>query len=166
MQLASPLPGAHVGDITGTRSRALVAERPARSRPSLPGAFHDCLCIISDPRSVIDEPADLDEHRGMMAQKATELRRLSAAVRADQAALRARQDAVEAMLAAEPATSWSEAAEKARYLLMLFADTSEADDPRRQRLIRNVLADFDRLEGMSPAPVGDGSPTGVQHGDG
>ena len=40
---------------------------------------------------------------------------------------------------------WHEAAEKARYLLKLFATTQAAQDPRRQKLIATVLADFKRL---------------------
>ncbi len=50
-----------------------------------------------------DRTIDLDVHRGMAAQKATELRRLLVGVQADQAALKARQDALEEMLAALPA---------------------------------------------------------------
>ena len=46
-------------------------------------------------------------------------------------------------LIAAPAASWHEAAEKARYLLNLFSNTSE--DPRRQKLIAAVLDDFERL---------------------
>jgi hypothetical protein len=38
-----------------------------------------------------------------------------------------------------------EAADKARYLIMLFAATAAAEDPRRRQLIADVLADFDRL---------------------
>jgi hypothetical protein len=95
--------------------------------------------------SVVDQPTDLDSHRGMAAQAATELRRLRAEVEADQAALRARQDALEAMLLAIPAATWAEAVEKARYLLGLFAQTPAADDPRRRQLIADVLADFERL---------------------
>jgi hypothetical protein len=83
----------------------------------------------------------------MQAQKATELRRLRSEVEADHEALKARQDALEAMLDAAPATAWPEAVEKARYLLGLFAQTPTAQDPRRQRLIKDVLADFDRLLG-------------------
>ena len=64
-----------------------------------------------------DRTIDLDVHRGMAAQKATELRRLLVGVQADQAALKARQDALEEMLAALPAAGWPEAVEKARYLL-------------------------------------------------
>jgi hypothetical protein len=88
---------------------------------------------------------DLDHHRGMAAQKATELRRLMTAVAADAQALRERQDELEAQLAAAPADNWLDVAEKARYLLGLFATTPAAQDPRRQTLIANVLDDFRRL---------------------
>lgn len=88
---------------------------------------------------------DLDQHRGMAAQKATELRRLLTAVEADARALRLRQDVLEAQLSAAPAEVWSDAAEKARYLLGLFAVTPAAQDPSRQALIANVLDDFRRL---------------------
>jgi hypothetical protein len=43
-----------------------------------------------------DKTIDLDQHRGMAAQKATDLRRLLANVEADQSALRRRQDELEA----------------------------------------------------------------------
>jgi hypothetical protein len=92
-----------------------------------------------------DRTIDLDGHRGMMAQKATELRRLLAEVEADEKALRVRQDELEAHLVAAPALSWADAAEKVRYLLKLFAATPTAQDPRRQMLIANVLDDFARL---------------------
>src|SRR3954468_9107359 len=92
-----------------------------------------------------DRTIDLDEHRGMTAQKATELRRLRVGVQADQAALKVRQEALEKMLLALPATGWPEAVEKARYLLTLFAETPAGEDPRRQRLIADVIGDFERL---------------------
>jgi hypothetical protein len=92
-----------------------------------------------------DRTIDLDAHRGMMAQKATEIRRLLADVEADQEALRVRQEALEAQLVAAPAASWDEAAEKARYLLSLFAATPAGQDPCRQKLIAAVLEDFRRL---------------------
>jgi len=91
---------------------------------------------------------ELDQHRGMAAQKATEIRRLVAEVEADERALRLRQDELEVQLVAVPATSWHDAAEKARYLLSLFASTPVAQDPRRQKLIANVLDDFRRLSGI------------------
>lgn len=94
-----------------------------------------------------DKTIKLDQHRGMSAQKATDLRRILADVEADEKALRARQEALEKQLIAEPATTWPEAAEKARYLLGLFASTQAAQDPRRKTLIKNVLEDFERLTG-------------------
>ena len=97
-----------------------------------------------------DKAVELDAHRGMMAQKATELRRLLAAVEADERALRLRQEELEAYLLAAPAANWSEAAEKVRYLLRLFAATSAGQDPRRQTLIANVLDDFARLSARAP----------------
>ena len=92
-----------------------------------------------------DKTIDLDQHRGMAAQKATDLRRLLADVEANERALRLRQDELEAHLVAAPAANWHEAAEKARYLLNLFANSLAAQDPRRHKLIAAVLDDFDRL---------------------
>jgi hypothetical protein len=92
-----------------------------------------------------DRTVDLDRHRGMAAQKATELRRLVLEVEADQKQLRDRQAALEEQLLAKPALTWLEAADKARYLLSLFAGSPSAQDPRRQLLIARVLEDFGRL---------------------
>jgi hypothetical protein len=94
---------------------------------------------------VTDKAIELDERRGMAAQKATDLRRLLADVEANETELRVRQNELEAHLIAAPAANWPEAAEKARYLLNLFAATLSAQDPRRQTLIAAVLADFQRL---------------------
>jgi hypothetical protein len=52
-------------------------------------------------------------------------------------------------LLAAPAANWREAAEKARYLLNLFAASLAAQDPRRQKLIAAILADLARLSGES-----------------
>jgi hypothetical protein len=93
-----------------------------------------------------DKTIDLDAHRGMTAQKATDIRRLLAEVKANERALRLRQDELESHLVAAPAANWHEAAEKARYLLNLFADSLAAQDPRRQKLIAAVLNDFERLD--------------------
>jgi len=101
-----------------------------------------------------EKPISLDQHRGMAAQKATELRRLLTEVAADQDALRGRQEALEAQLVAAPAASWAEAAEKARYLLRLFAATPLAQDPRRRKLIASVLNDFRRLTAADAAKSG------------
>ena len=94
---------------------------------------------------MVDRTTDLDAHRGMAAQKATEIRRRRIEVESDQAALRARRGELEKFLVAAPATGWPEAVEKARYLLGLFAETPAAQDPRRQTLIASVLEDFERL---------------------
>lgn len=96
-----------------------------------------------------DKPIDLDQHRGMSAQKATGLRRLLAEVESNERSLRLRQDELETQLLASPAANWHDAAEKARYLLNLFSATLGAQDPRRQKLIAAVLADFKRLSGDS-----------------
>ena len=96
-----------------------------------------------------DRTIDLDLHRGMAAQKATELRRLLADVETDQNALRVRQEELETHLLASPAVNWHEAAEKACYLLNLFSASLTSQDPRRQKLIAAVLADFKRLSGES-----------------
>jgi hypothetical protein len=92
-----------------------------------------------------EDPIALDRHRGMSAQKATEVRRLLAEVEAKAKGLREQQEALEAQLIAAPSESWPEAAEKARYLLGLLAGTPIAQDARRQKLIANVLQDFTRL---------------------
>jgi hypothetical protein len=102
-----------------------------------------------------DKTIDLDRHRGMMAQKATDLRRLLAAVAANEKSLRLRQDELESHLVAAPAANWYEAAEKARYLLNLFAATPPAQDPRRQKLIAAVLSDFDRLAALRSPEIAD-----------
>ena len=94
---------------------------------------------------MVDRPTNLDAHRGMAAQKATDLRRLRSEVEADQAALHKRQAELEDLLAAAPAANWPEAVEKARYLLGLFAQSAAATDPRRRKLIDRVMADFDHL---------------------
>ena len=107
-----------------------------------------------------ERPTNLDAHRGLAAQKATELRRLRAEVEADQAALHARQTELEDLLAATPAATWPEAVEKARYLLGLFAQSPAAADLRRRTLIDRVMADFDHLLDPS-ATDGTSNPPGT-----
>jgi hypothetical protein len=94
-----------------------------------------------------DKPVDLDHHRGMAAQKATDLRRLLTEVATNQQALRVAQDQLEAQLIAAPATTWEEVADKVRYLLSVLGATPSGQDPRRQTLIKAVLDDFSRLSG-------------------
>jgi hypothetical protein len=92
-----------------------------------------------------DKTVDLDEHRGMAAQKATDLRRLLAEVAANERTLRETQDALEVQLISAPASNWKEAADKVRYLLSVLAASPSGQDPRRKTLIQAVLDDFDRL---------------------
>ena len=92
-----------------------------------------------------DKPVDLDSHRGMAAQKATDLRRLLGEVEANATDLRRRQEELETQLTAAPAATWAEAAVKARYLLGLFAASLPPEDTRRRKLVAAVLEDFDRL---------------------
>lgn len=97
-----------------------------------------------------DDPVVLDERRGMAAQKATEIRRLRSEVEAQRAALIERQAELERHFLAAPASTWEEAAEKARYLIALLAETPEGRDPRRRKVIKGVLDDFARLSGGPP----------------
>ena len=53
-----------------------------------------------------DSPVDLDKHRGMAAQKATDIRRMLADVEANAKLLRDRQGVVEIQLLSVPAASW------------------------------------------------------------
>lgn len=92
-----------------------------------------------------DAPIDLDQHRGMAAQKATDIRRVLADVEANAKLLRDRQSVVESQLLVAPATSWDEAAAKARYVLNLYANQLAPADTHHRDLIAAVVADFARL---------------------
>lgn len=92
-----------------------------------------------------DRPIELDRHRGMAAQKATDLRRLVADAEADAKMLRDRQLEIEAQLLTVPATTWPEAAAKARYVLNLYAAALDPQDSQHRNLVAAVLADFGRL---------------------
>ena len=69
-----------------------------------------------------DEPLNLDKHRGMAAQKATDLRRTLMEAENNARELRDRQVHLESQLLSIPAASWPEAAAKARYILNLPQD--------------------------------------------
>jgi hypothetical protein len=100
-----------------------------------------------------DHPVELDEHRGMAAQRSTEIRRRLHEVQADQAVLRGRHEEFERHAVAAPSTTWPEAAAKARYLIQLFARTPEAQDPRRRELIAQVLDELTRLSKQSQSKL-------------
>jgi hypothetical protein len=96
-----------------------------------------------------DNPIDLDKHRGMAAQKATDIRRVFADVEANAKLLRDRQGVVEVQLLEVPAASWAEAAAKARYVLNLYASELAPADTHHRDLVAAVLADFARLSDES-----------------
>jgi hypothetical protein len=98
---------------------------------------------------VSDKPLDLDKHRGMAAQKATDIRRILAEVENNAKALRERQGTFENQLLSAPAVSWPEAATKARYVLNLYAAGLAPADSHHRDLVAAVLADFARLSDES-----------------
>jgi hypothetical protein len=92
-----------------------------------------------------DTPVDLDKHRGMKSQKATDIRRVLAEAEANAKVLRDRQAVLESQLLSAPAASWPEAAAKARYVLNLYAAGLAPTDSHHRDLVAAVLADFARL---------------------
>ncbi|EWY38679.1 hypothetical protein N825_10790 [Skermanella stibiiresistens SB22] len=98
-------------------------------------------------------PIELDSHRGMAALKATEDRRHTAAVEADQAQVSQHLEEMTDALSASPAATWDEAAKKMLHLLTLFAGTVEARDHRHQKLIASAREDIERLSSQDSAPL-------------
>jgi hypothetical protein len=96
-----------------------------------------------------ENPLDLDKHRGMAAQKATDIRRVLAEVESNARDLRDQQAILENHLLTVPAASWPEAAAKARYVLNLYAASLAPDDTHHRDVVAAVLADFARLSGES-----------------
>jgi DNA repair exonuclease SbcCD ATPase subunit len=96
-----------------------------------------------------DRTVDLDKHRGMAAQKATDLRRALAEVESNLKELRERETALENQLLTVPASSWPEAAAKARYLLNIYAASLPSEDSRHRALVAALFDDFARLSGDS-----------------
>src|SRR6185437_4872920 len=97
--------------------------------------------------AVTNHLIELDQHRGEDAQKATKTRRRLHEVQCDQAALKECQAEFERYLIVVPATTWPEAAARARYLIQLLADAADAQDTRRHELMASVLGDLERLSG-------------------
>jgi hypothetical protein len=96
-----------------------------------------------------ETPIDLDKHRGLAAQKATDIRRVVADVEASAKLLREYQAAVELQLLTVPATSGPAAVAKARYVLNLYAADLAPTDTHHRDLVTAVLADLTRLVGES-----------------
>ena len=96
-----------------------------------------------------DKQLDLDKHRGMAEQKATDIRRILADVENNAKDLRDRQGILENQLLSAPAASWPEAAAKARYVLNLYAAGLAPADTHHHDLVAAVLVDFARLSNES-----------------
>ena len=96
---------------------------------------------------ITDQPVDLDKHRGMVAQKATDLRRALSEVETHLRELREREADLENRVMTVPAASWPEAAVKARHLLNLYAASLPAEDTRHRALVAALFDDFARLGG-------------------
>jgi hypothetical protein len=96
-----------------------------------------------------DKPLDLDKHRGMAAQKATDIRRALAEVENNERQLRERQGALESQLLSVQAASWPEAAAKARYVLNLYVAELGPGDAHHRDLVEAIFADFARLADKS-----------------
>ena len=92
-----------------------------------------------------DNPIELDKHRGMAAQKATDIRRVIADVEVNAKLLRDKQGVLELEILGAPATSWPEAVAKARYVLNLYSASLPATDTHHRDLVAAVLADLTRL---------------------
>ena len=122
-------------------------------RPSHQPAEKPRVVVVPAVEPAVEPAVQLDEHRGMTAQKETDARRYQSGVQADQEALRQGQASLEKQLFSGPAAGWIEAADKAVYLLRLFAATGEAQDPRYRQLIEATLEDLQRLAGTTTKPA-------------
>lgn len=94
-----------------------------------------------------ETPIELDKHRGMAAQKATDIRRALAEVEANAKLLRDKQGVVEIQILSAPATSWPEAVAKANYVLNLYSASLAPTDTHHRDLVAAVVADLARLSG-------------------
>lgn len=99
-------------------------------------------------------PIDLDKHRGMAAQKETDIRRRILEVQSDRAALKIRQRDFEDLLESVPAQSQREAVIKAKYIIHLYAGTQESPDPRLAPVIARSFEELDRLFNLHTPPTG------------
>ncbi len=100
-------------------------------------------CLVSD------QPLDLDKHRGMAAQKATDIRRALVEVENNARQLREQQAVLENQFLSVPAVSWPEAAIKARYVLNIYAAQLAPGDTHHRDLVATILGDFTRLADKS-----------------
>jgi hypothetical protein len=89
-----------------------------------------------------NDPINLDEHRGASSRLTAKIRQqLLRDFQIEQTELRLRQDELESILSSAPSETWTEVADKAQYLLKLYAVSPEAKDPHRQSLIARTLSE-------------------------
>jgi hypothetical protein len=101
---------------------------------------------VQEDATAREEPVSLDTRRSAEGLIAADFRRHSLKdFEADQSELRKRQEELEAQLLAEPARTWHEAAGRAQYLIRRYAETAEAQDARKQKLVARALGDLARL---------------------
>jgi hypothetical protein len=134
--------------VSETQVRQLYARAGAPPAPSPPDMADEA--PLATPETAVDakEPVNLDTRRSAEALIAADIRRHSVKdFEADQAELRKRQEELETQLLAEPARTWHEAAARAQYLIRRYAETAEAQDARKQKLVARALGDLARLMG-------------------
>jgi len=83
----------------------------------------------------------------MAAQKATNIRRALAEVEKNAKDLRDREAILENELLSVPASSWADAAAKARYVLNLYAAGLSPDNTHHRDLVAAIVEDFARSAG-------------------
>jgi hypothetical protein len=131
--------------VSEAQLRHLYVASEEALRPTAPKSG-DAATERAHDAPVRDEPVDLDTRRNAGDLIAADIRRHSLReFEADQSELRKRQEELEAQLLAEPARNWHEAGARAQYLIRRYAETSEAQDARKQKLVARALGDLARL---------------------
>jgi hypothetical protein len=126
--------------------RDAVAHPPRGLRRCAAVTFSTAGASTPEEAPVSDDPVDLDTRRSAGNLIAADIRRHSLRdFEADQSDLCKRQEELEAQLLAEPAQNWREAAARAQYLIRRYAETAEAQDARKQKLVARALGDLARL---------------------
>ena len=93
-----------------------------------------------------DDLIDLDNRRSVEDQMATVIRRDALQNSVDrQESLQKSQRDLEERILNDAATTWREAAIRARYLISCYSYTADGKDERCQALVQRTLADLERL---------------------
>jgi hypothetical protein len=93
-----------------------------------------------------DEPVDLDRHRSQAAQSEIRGRRERLKeLMLENGVVELDREELETVLFATPCDTWLEAAVRAQYLIQLYSETEDAQQPRRRELVARVLDDLSSL---------------------